>query len=295
MAWLSAYRCAIAWPDMGKVAPAEALRALATGARFDSVIATIVILPTVAIGGLLSWLAGRPLNTQPLRRLILWLFFIATALVYAGNYQFYRIMGTEIDQRVLALANDGDGAVRSTIWQAHHPLLFLALGLLIGTVAALSTLFLVRRMRQGSSRGLRNRFAQAMAVIALSALMFGLVRGFAWGETPIRVRNAYVSQSAELNRLIPSPYAFWLHAMETTADRSAPDAAELAGASDVQDEARDGRRDRASTSPAAWLERRRGRVRRPEHIFLARGPARLSAARALPALGLLSRAFGAGR
>lgn len=268
MAWLSAYRCAIAWPDIGKVAPAEALRALATGARFDSVIATIVILPTVVIGGL-SWLAGRPLNTQPLRRLVLWLFFIATALVYAGNYQFYRIMGTQIDQRVLALANDGDGAVRSTIWQAHHPLLFLALGLLIGTVAALSTLFLVRRMRQGSSRGLRNRFAQAMAVIALSALIFGLVRGFAWGETPIRVRNAYVSQSAELNRLIPSPYAFWLHAMEDlTADRSAPDAAELAGALDVQDEAL-GRPPGQGLDIARRLAREApGASAPPEHIFL---------------------------
>ncbi|MFO1131019.1 MAG: LTA synthase family protein [Hyphomicrobiales bacterium] len=268
MAWLSAYRCFIAWPDIRSVAPVEALRALATGARFDSVIATIVILPTVVVGGL-AWLAGRPLNTQPLRTLLLWIFFIATALVYAGNYQFYRIMGTQIDQRVLALANDGDGAVRSTIWQAHHPLLFLAIALVTGAAAALGTLFLVRRTRQAAPAGLRNGFAQGLLALAVGALIFGLVRGFAWGETPIRVRNAYVSPSAELNRLIPSPYAFWLHAMEDlTADRSAPDAAQLAQALDVQDEAL-GRPPGQGLDIARRLARQApGAVDPPRHIFL---------------------------
>jgi hypothetical protein len=34
MAWLSAYRCLVAWPEITSIAPSEALTALLTGARF---------------------------------------------------------------------------------------------------------------------------------------------------------------------------------------------------------------------------------------------------------------------
>lgn len=268
MVWLSAYRCFVAWPEITTVGPSEALEALLTGVRFDSVIATVVLMPTVVIGGL-SWLAGQPINTRPLRTFLLWLFFMTTALVYAGNYQFYRIMGTQIDQRVLAVLNDGDGAVRNTIWQAHHPLLFLMLAVILGMVAALSTLHMERRTRQGAPSGLRSRVAQGVLVIALVVLIFGMVRGFAWGQSPIRVRNAYVSQSAQLNRLIPSPYAFWLNAMEDlSADRTAPSAAELKQALDVQDEAF-GRPPGTGINITSRLARQAtGAISPPEHIFL---------------------------
>ncbi len=66
MAWLSAYRCLIAWSEISTLPLEDSLRALLTGARFDSVIATIVVLPTIVIGGL-SWLAGYRINLRPLR------------------------------------------------------------------------------------------------------------------------------------------------------------------------------------------------------------------------------------
>jgi phosphoglycerol transferase MdoB-like AlkP superfamily enzyme len=106
-------------------------------------------------------------------------------------------------------------------------------------------------------------------VIILIALIVGLIRGFAWGKSPIRIRNAYISQSADLNRLIPSPYAFWLHAMEDlTENRTAPDDAALARALDIQDEAL-GRPPQPGTDISERLARQAvGGSARPEHIFL---------------------------
>lgn len=268
MAWLSAYRCLIAWSEISTLPLQDTLRALLTGARFDSVIATIVVLPTVVIGGL-SWLAGYRLNLRALRAILLWLFFVTSALVYAGNYQFYQVMGTQLDQRVLAILNDGDGAVRTTVWQAYHPLWFLAIAIIMGAVAASSTLLAVTRTRRGPPSGIRSRLGQIAVTISLVALIFGLVRGFAWGQSPIRVRSAYVSQSAELNRLIPSPYAFLLHALEDlTEDRSAPSPTELAHALDVQDQAL-GRQPGTGTDIARRLAREApGTATAPDHIFI---------------------------
>lgn len=268
MLWLSAYRCFIAWPQLTAVGPAEAIQALATGARFDSVIATLVLLPTIIIGGL-SWLAGWPLNTRPVRTLVLWPFFLSTALIYAANYKFYLTMGTQLDQRVLAVLSDTDGAVRETIWQAHHPVEFLAIAVIGGGLAALSTLSIERRISRGTPSGQRNLVVQITMVLVLVALVVGLVRGFAWGQSPVRIRNAYVSQSAELNRLIPSPYAFWLSAMEDlTSDRAAPGVAELAQALGVQDEAF-GRPHGSGIDITRRLDRKAaGASAAPEHIFL---------------------------
>lgn len=268
MAWLSAYRCFIAGPEIIGIEPIEALKALLMGARFDSVIATIVILPTVAIGGL-SWLAGRPLDLRPLRNLVLWIFFLATALIYAGNYEFYRVMGTQLDQRVLAIFSDDDGAVRSTIWQGHQPLRLLTLAVVIGVGAALSSIYIAKSTRRGPPSGVRHWLFQVTLVVTLIALIAGLVRGFAWGQSPIRIRNAYVSQSADLNRLIPSPFAFWLHAMEDlTENRSAPTATELSNALAIQDQAI-GRPPQAGIDISTRLARQAvGGSARPEHVFL---------------------------
>ena len=268
MAWLFAYRCLIAWPEISTLPLEDSLRALLTGARFDSVIATIVVLPTIVIGGL-SWLAGYRINLRPPRAILLWLFFVTSAMVYAGNYQFYQVMGTQLDQRVLAILSDDDGAVRTTVWQAHHPLWFLAIAIIMGAVAAFSTLVIVKRTRRGPPSGIRSKFGRIVMTICLVALVFGLVRGFAWGQSPIRIRTAYVSQSGELNRLIPSPFAFFLNALEDlSADRSAPSPAALAQALDIQDEAL-GRPPGTGTDIAQRLAREApGAGAAPDHIFI---------------------------
>ena len=235
MAALSIYRAFLAWPQLIQVSYSEVAHVMWMGARFDSVISTLAVLPTAALAWI-AYLLGRQLRTRRIRHFILGPLIVLHVIFYAANWQFYKIFGTQIDQRALALLEDRDGAVRATIWQAYHPIITGSLALIGGFLIAMIILALVNRVGPGLHFGRRSAVLRVMFVFTSIIAIIGLLRGFSWGETPVRIRNAYVSQSVFLNRLIPSPYAFLMKAME---DRSraieAPSAIELAQALAVQE------------------------------------------------------------
>jgi phosphoglycerol transferase MdoB-like AlkP superfamily enzyme len=237
MAALSIYRAFLAWPQLIQVSYLEMSHVMWMGARFDSVISTLAVLPTVTLAGI-AYLLRRPLRARRIRHFILGPLIVISVIFYAANFEFHKVFGTQIDQRALALLEDRDGAVRATVWQAYHPIMTGSFALICGVSIAMTILALVNRVGPGLYFGRRSAALRFMFMFTFIIVTIGLLRGFSWGETPVRIRNAYVSQSVFLNRLIPSPYAFLWRAME---DRSlaiqAPSASELAQALAVQETA----------------------------------------------------------
>lgn len=235
MAAFSLYRACLAWPQLIHVSSSEVASVMWMGARFDSVISTLAVLPTVVLAWI-AYLLKRPMRTRRLRNFILGPLIVIHVIFYAVNWQFYRVFGSQIDQRALALLEDRDGAVRATVWQAYHPILTGSVALICGILIAVAILALVNRVGPGLHFGRRSAVLRLVFMLAGIIVTVGLLRGFSWGETPVRIRNAYVSQSASLNRLIPSPHAFLMRAME---DRNtaiqAPSASELMEALAVQE------------------------------------------------------------
>lgn len=237
MVFLSAWRCFMAWPALKSLDLADVGRSLWTGIRFDSVIASIVILPTVVLGWLISLSRGTP-DLRRLRALLVTLFLLVTAFTYVANYHFHETFGTQLDQRVLAAFEGYDGELSATIWQAYHPIRNILLALCLGLAASALTLSLARRIPAGWPQGVRHPAHRLILTLICIALMVGLIRGFSWGVSPIRIHNAHVSASTTMNRLIPSPYAFFLLALEErNRGATTPSAAELTQALAVHERA----------------------------------------------------------
>jgi phosphoglycerol transferase MdoB-like AlkP superfamily enzyme len=213
MLWLGAYRLFLStslthdmpWPELPS--------ALLEGSRFDSVLATAVILPTLA-WATLGALTGHAPGLAKLRRYSLILICLVAAVIYGANYEFFRNLGSHLDQRALDLLHDDDGAISSMIWQAHRPLLLLGISLALGVAMIWSALAASRAMPNGWPSRVENWKLRLLIFLFVLNLVIGLLRGFSWEVSPVRIRNAYVTTSTELNRTIPSPLAYWLYAME---------------------------------------------------------------------------------
>ena len=267
MLLLSAYRVILIGPEVGKVPLAESAAGLYTGIRFDSVVASIAVLPALLLSTL-EYFIGRHIGSRVLRPALLLVFFIVSALVYIANAGFYRAFGTQLDERVLALLHDYDGALGATIWQAYHPILIALMAVAIGIGGSLLSLALASRVKPGRLAGLRGP-ARWVVILLAAILMVGLVRGISWGISPIRIHSAHVTSSVPFNRLVPSPYAFFLYALEdSTTENTAPSAAELEKA--LRDFALATHRTlpRDGTLAQRLSRQAEGAAQHPQHIFL---------------------------
>lgn len=267
MALLTAYRVWLAGPHLADVGLAQGLHALWTGARFDSVLATLVVIPTLA----LAWVAsvmGLALPVDRMRLVLLAAALVVTGLLYAANAEFVRVLGTQLDQRALAVLYDPDGAVRTMIWQAHSPVARAAAGLAGAGLALAAIAWLVRRVPH-TVHTTHGPLVRWLAPVLLLVLVVGLVRGFSWSVSPIRIRNAHVSASVELNRVIPSPWAFLLFSLEDQSRALAtPQGDELARALQTHELAA-GLPPGQGLDIAARLQRQApGATAQPRHVFV---------------------------
>jgi len=225
---LGAFRFAVLLSHLGPIAPVEVVRALIQGARFDAVVASIAVVPAMALA-FLRWLAGASPRIDGFRQATVSLAIAACGLVCAASYVFFAEFGVHLDGRALAILQDEDGALADTILRAHVPL-----GALLCFAAATSAAVLLAlqfaRDRGGQGPGFlrsaRSPFVRAGCIVALAILMVGLLRGFSWETSPVRIRNAYVTADHRLNRTIPTPFATFLDAMENRVARRQPETAE---------------------------------------------------------------------
>ncbi|HTZ22232.1 MAG TPA: sulfatase-like hydrolase/transferase, partial [Opitutaceae bacterium] len=199
---------------VGDVTLADALQATFRGARFDAVIAGLLVLPSTALG-LAAWLSGRRLGADRMRAALLAVSAIFLSIVYVVDFGFFAEFGCRLDQRVLAASDDWHALIQ-TIWARHHPLLAL-----LATVALATLWWWVARSacrlrllpfdRLGR---VRHPVGRGLIVLAAGCLLVGSIRGLSFGETPVRIRNSFVTGNQRLNRTIPTPFATLLHDLE---------------------------------------------------------------------------------
>src|SRR5262249_59499505 len=82
---LGAFRFAVLLSHLGPVAPVEVVRALIQGARFDAVVASIAVVPAMALA-CLRWLAGASPPIDGFRQVTVSLAIAACRLVFAASY-----------------------------------------------------------------------------------------------------------------------------------------------------------------------------------------------------------------
>jgi phosphoglycerol transferase MdoB-like AlkP superfamily enzyme len=240
----------------------DVVHALLVGVRFDAVLATALVTPSLALG-VIAYVSGRRLPTDHIRTMIAFAACVAGPLLYAIDYAFFREFSDHLNVRVMIALEGATESLPETIWKAHQPLRLLFLAALTSAAA----LAVVRRvlatslphsLRTPPKRSVR----LALAVVGLGVYIV-LLRGISIGDSPIRVRNAFVTPNAVLNRTIPSPIATLLHAMEDRRqERDAPSAGMIAAAARTISSVRGER------IPDDFVAHARGAGRRPRHVFV---------------------------
>lgn len=245
--------------------PPEVASAMATGARFDSVVASLVCAPSLAIA-LVGLVVDRDLPATMLRRLTAEASWLFLCLWLAIDTAFFAEMGRHLDHRIWSLSPN-ESEVWATIWQHHHPLIVVACA-----VVAFATVSFVARSTSPTATlaaHQASRFRWPLLLLAAMSYLFA-VRGSV-GITPIRVRNAFVTTDATLNQTIPSPFASLLHHLEEqqASTTTVSDAELLAAANLVGENA-----PQAQIEPRNWLsmlQRKAAGVTaemRPSHVFV---------------------------
>lgn len=267
MLWLTGYRLLLAISFTPDLPWSQLPRGLLEGSRFDSVLASAVVLPGL-VWAALGLIFGRAPGLIRLRRTMVILVCLAAGVVYGADFEYFRNLGTHFDQRVLALVNDGDGAIGRMIWQAHHPMVILFLSLASGLVMAWTALTAAGSLPPGWPAQVEGRWARGFTLLLAIILIIGALRGFSWSVSPVRIRNAYVTTSMELNRSIPSPVAYWLYAMENRGTaRAGVSKQQVAQALTVH-----ARAQRlppvAGDLAAALVQVGKGSARPPRHVFV---------------------------
>lgn len=211
---LGALRWILIVTQVNGAAAQDMLLALGMGARFDAVIAGLIVTPTVVLAHV-AVATGFRLGLDHIRIVITRAAAVLLAVIYGLDFAFFKEFGCRLDSRLLALRDD-PRALATTIWTAHHPLPILAA---IALLAIVMNYGMDRcgRFCSGLFSGL-NRIkrwpVRLVLLVAATVMLVYSVRGLTLDETPIRIRNAFVTGSLRINRTIPSPIAAFLHDLD---------------------------------------------------------------------------------
>lgn len=206
----SLYRLALISAFAGDAAVRDILLAMAIGARFDSVIATVVITPSL----ILALVLRQHMAAARVRRWCASLYVFVATMFAVVDFAFFAELKGHLDQRVYLLRSVGAATIARTIWSSQHPVLEMLVALV---VMCCGVAFVQRVWRHPPSAGRSKAVALAWLVFYVPAL-----RGLSIARSPIRVRNAFVTTHATLNHTIPSPVATLWHALEDHADAIRP-------------------------------------------------------------------------
>ncbi len=188
--------------------------ALGMGACFDAVIAGLIVAPTLVLSHV-ALVTGFPLGLELIRTWNVRVAAVFLAVIYSVDFGFFAEFGCRLDSRVFALRDDPLALAR-TIWTAHHPLPGLAAMVVLALIVAhgMQRCGRVCAGMLGRLHRIKQRGARAALLVCSGLLLLGSVRGLTFAETPVRIRNAFVTGNLRLNRTIPSPAANFLHDLE---------------------------------------------------------------------------------
>lgn len=199
------YRVVLIGAFVSGATTGEVWRALWTGLRFDAVIATIVVTPSLIAANAL----GRFAFASTLRRFWASAYVVCAVSVCVVDFTFFAELKSHVDQRLYLFTVADAGKILHTVWSSQHLVIYL----LIAVALVVGGLLLVQRV-WGATPSLRR---SPIVIAAWCVFYVPAVRGLSVGCSPVRVREASVTSNMTLNHTIPSPPAALWHALE---DRS---------------------------------------------------------------------------
>lgn len=190
--------------------------ALLTGLRFDLSVAGIWVLPSVLFGSLFL-LLHKPHYTLKLRNALAKIFAVVSIPLLAADVVYFIEYGDHFDQRIFALFYDDTQAILITLWKEYHPVAFLAVTLIIGTLQW----FLLKawiNYTPAFSESIKHQLHTPPRRYAGGLLLFLLLAssargGLPWGE-PVQLKHAFVSNDNTLNRVVIDPFTALYTAIE---------------------------------------------------------------------------------
>jgi hypothetical protein len=185
----------------------EILMTLANGLRYDAVIATCFLLPTL----ICSLLCGRYALTGLCERLRLVAaggFCITAAMIWLVSIPYFREYNDIFNHFIFGLIYDDFGAVAKTILSSYHPIPVILLVLAIGGVGMLAQ-WATSRLPMLSEPTVNRLFktrVRRLTVGLLSVSFFVIGARGSLGRRPVQRKDAAISADAFLNKAVLNPF-----------------------------------------------------------------------------------------
>lgn len=185
----------------------DVLSVLWMGGRFDLSTAAVWIAPTFLLSlSCLFWTTD--LIITKLRHFSASVFVVLSTMLLGFDVVFFKTYGDHYNQMIFGLFDDDTVAILVTIWNEYHPLLTLALLLVIGII-------LYRKLINWMSIDIHWFFpalgltqvvwVRGMAFISMLLLLVFFIRGSTVAGSPLLIKHGFITHDLFLNRLVVNP------------------------------------------------------------------------------------------
>lgn len=185
---------------------ATVILALAQGLRFDVQMATVSLLPSVALSLLTVFGFGLARLRHAVRVTIWTIIAWSSVLLMVIDGFYFKEFGSQFDPRLFEPLNEDLGALLATIW-ASYPVVWIALGsVAFGVAVWWSSRWVVRNEeRQLACWSTVRVVSRGVALVLVIGGFVVAARG-SITHRPLQSGTAAVTTDRNLNRLIPSPW-----------------------------------------------------------------------------------------
>lgn len=175
------------------------------GVRFDAVVATYAVLPSLLMSVLCGFMDIERFAIRA--RQVIGAIFAALSVVVCGiDIGFIQEYKEQFNHWIFGVLYDDRGAILRTVWLQYH-VFYIGLGLLLaGAAAVWAALRVLRPIPRGLWVPHVPVWGRALFCLALMTLVFGGLRG-SLGHRPLQMRDLAVTSDNFLNNLVANPYS----------------------------------------------------------------------------------------
>ncbi|MFC1770134.1 LTA synthase family protein, partial [Nitrospirota bacterium] len=241
--YLMLFRMVLIWAFLAQMAPesglSEIMHVMLTGLRFDSVVATTLILIPFLMGTV-SGITGKALAlTAKVRGIMAVGFFTISSMIFLVSYEYFREYGDQFNHFLFNFFKDDTLAILVTILKEYNPIMNTIAIIIFTLMGYFSYKKLIDKPFAFEQRlvdliVIRKPLRWIVIALALIGLVVSL-RG-SIGDRPVQKHDASITSDRFLNKTVMNPYfAFKFAYMEYSTISSVEVVLDMMGKNRISD------------------------------------------------------------